>query len=242
VWRLDGAEALAEALRERAVFQRWIRGEPAAAIFVVLRRGAIFLGAARQLLGAARREWQYVGSIGPYPSVYDFTGNPQRKKWFVAMGDLLAQKLHLRGLVGVDFVLARDGPWVVEINPRYTASIEVLEQIAGMTAVASHVEACSGDGLPTSLPGVTAGDLLGKAILFAPQEAVVSAAFFEWAMARSALVADDFTLADIPAAGEIVPAGRPVLTAFARGRTTADCEARLNERLAEVAGRLYGGD
>ena len=44
----------------------------------------------------------------------------------------------LRGLFGVDFVL-RDGiPWPVEVNPRYTASVEVLEFAAGIRALTLH--------------------------------------------------------------------------------------------------------
>jgi predicted ATP-grasp superfamily ATP-dependent carboligase len=129
----------------------------------------------------------------------------------------------------------------IEVNPRYTASVEVLEQIVGSTAVAMHVAACTADVAAVGFQGLAAGDFWGKGILFAPQNATVSSTFFEWAMARSSLEVEDFTLADLPKAGETIPAGRPVLTVFASGRTFADCEARLQQRLAEVESHLYRG-
>jgi predicted ATP-grasp superfamily ATP-dependent carboligase len=117
----------------------------------------------------------------------------------------------------------------------------VLDQIVDSTAVAMHVAACM-EQIPTvDSAGLAAGDLIGKAILIAPQNATVSSIFFEWAMARSSLEVEDFTLADLPKAGETIPAGRPVLTVFASGRTFADCEARLQQRLAEVESHLYRG-
>jgi predicted ATP-grasp superfamily ATP-dependent carboligase len=241
VWRLDGTAALARAERERAVFQRLIRGDPAAVIFVATQKMGMSLGFARQLLGRDAHEWQFVGSIGPHPDLLDLRRIVSSLKWLSAISDVLSNAFCLQGLVGVDLVLADGGPWVIEINPRYTASIEVLEQVVGSTAVAMHVAACTQRIPVVGSGGLAASDQLGKAILFASQDAAISPKFFEWAMSRSSLRAEDFTLADIPAVGETIPAGRPVLTAFAAGRTVADCEDRLQRRLAEVETHLYRG-
>src|SRR5262245_15365749 len=42
----------------------------------------------------------------------------------------------MRGLFGVDGVLCEGAFWPVEVNPRYTASVEVLERATGLRAFA----------------------------------------------------------------------------------------------------------
>jgi len=57
---------------------------------------------------------------------------------FVQLGDALVSGFGLRGLFGVDCVL-RDGvPYPVEINPRYTASVEVVEHALGIATMGLH--------------------------------------------------------------------------------------------------------
>src|SRR5262249_25634739 len=65
-----------------------------------------------------------------------------------AIGRLLVKSLGLRGLFGVDFVLEGGRPWVVEVNPRYTASVEILELAGHRSFLREHAAAfdrdCSG--------------------------------------------------------------------------------------------------
>src|SRR5207249_9264748 len=86
---------------------------------------AAFLEVTRQLVGEPwlhAAPFHYCGSIGPLP----LSESLWRKFWRI--GTVLAKAFRLRGLFGVDCVL-RDGiPWPVEVNPRYPASVEVLEE------------------------------------------------------------------------------------------------------------------
>jgi predicted ATP-grasp superfamily ATP-dependent carboligase len=245
VWRLDGEAALDCAIRERAVFQRFVPGRSAAALFVVSPEGAIPVGVTRLLVGGAGRDWQYVGSIGPEPELLSLAHDVAWMKWFVAIGDVLANQIGLRGIVGVDLVLGDGVPWVLEINPRYTASVEVLERAGARAVLAAHVAACSADhdkdaiAKSVEFSRMGWGRTFAKTILFAPREALVTPAFFEWAISQSSRDFDCCRLADIPSAGEVIPAGRPVLTAFAAGDSSDACEAELAQRLAEVTTRLY---
>ena len=50
------------------------------------------------------------------------------------LGTVLAQAFRLVGLFGVDGVLDAERFWPVEVNPRYTASVEVLEGATGLPA------------------------------------------------------------------------------------------------------------
>jgi predicted ATP-grasp superfamily ATP-dependent carboligase len=56
-----------------------------------------------------------------------------------------------RGYVGVDFILAREGPVIVDINPRLTTSYVGLRQTASINVAEWMVNACLTGGLPASL-------------------------------------------------------------------------------------------
>ena len=110
-------------------------------------------------LGASA--FTYAGSIGPLP-LETSHGNQ-----FEKIGQCLARRFHLRGLFGVDVVIQDDLVWPVEVNPRYTASIEVLERTTSANFLDWHVAACREGKLPDQAPVCSAGKWFGKAICFA---------------------------------------------------------------------------
>jgi predicted ATP-grasp superfamily ATP-dependent carboligase len=237
VWLLDGEAALHRAERERAVLQRFIAGDPAAAIFVISERCAELWGVTRQFVGRfGAGPWQYVGSLGPIDV------GPAVASQLAALGDLLANRFALRGIVGVDLILRDGSAWVIEINPRYTASVEILERVDGRPILAAHVSAFepSSEGPVADHVTAPAPRFHAKTIVFAPRTATILPSFFAWAIERAAPSDEPSWLADIPHSGEVIQAGRPILTVFAAGDTEVACERQLRERIAEVEARSYG--
>ena len=55
--------------------------------------------------------------------------------------------LELRGVFGVDFILHDGSPCVVEVNPRYPASVEVLEHATGKAVFCPQTDAAGPPGL-----------------------------------------------------------------------------------------------
>jgi uncharacterized protein len=239
VWALDGEASLQRAGRERAVFQKCIAGDHVAAVFACGSREAKLLGVTQQLVGEiGAQPWQYAGSIGP------IAFSPEIRAQLTAIGEMLVREFGLRGLAGVDLVIADDRAWIVEVNPRYTASMEVLERATGVSAIAAHVAACTsvqaaegGTLAEAAAPPSKSLPVHGKLILFAPHDACVSTKFHDWTMVRSGL--DGGKFADVPHVDEAIPAGRPVLTMFAAAEAADDCRAALSRRLDEVQSRLY---
>jgi len=78
----------------------------------------------------------------------------------------------------------------------------------------------------------------GKTILYAKHDATVSDDFHAWAMSHSSLDATTCQLADIPAAGEGIVPGQPILTAFAAA-PAAKYDGEMKRLLAQVESRLY---
>jgi predicted ATP-grasp superfamily ATP-dependent carboligase len=234
----DGAAG--KRLRARVYFQAFVEGTAHAAIYVGDGRKARLLGLTRQLVGEPwlhAAPFHYCGSVGPVPLA------PELRQALACLGTALANGCELRGLFGVDFVL-RDGmPWPVEVNPRYTASVEVLEYAAGVPALALHRRVFDPSAPePYPSPLATAGGWLAKAILFA-RAALTFPAEGPWqtALDPSVLPWKVPAFADVPAAGEQIGAGRPILTFFARAATEADCLLRLRELAADLDTRLFGG-
>lgn len=246
VWLLDGVEARARASEEGAYFQRFIGGTSAAAIYLCSRNGSTLLGVTHQLVGdaaAGAKPWHYAGSVGPL-RVSDAVAAQLAK-----LGELLSDRFKLAGLVGVDLVIAGDKAWIIEINPRYSSSAEVVERMTGVNVIGAHVKACLGEPLelPPSLRSgriaaksdESAANTHGKLILYAKRDATVDEAFHAWAMSQSSLDRQACRLADIPAVGETISAGHPILTAFA-STAAANYDSEMKRRIAQVTMKLYG--
>jgi predicted ATP-grasp superfamily ATP-dependent carboligase len=227
--------------RKEVYYQEHIDGEPCAALYVGDEDGARLLGVTRQFVGA---DWlhagpfRYGGSVGPLPL------EPTLRQALGRLGNVLTEGCHLRGLFGVDFVL-RDGvPWPVEVNPRYTASVEVLEYALGLSALDRHRRVFEKRGRgPFPQPPDEKGPrplFVGKAILTAcapltfpqdgPWQAVLCSPPPLWQPPQ---------FADIPHPGEPVRAGQPVLTFFASAGTLGACVDRLRQIALDLDRRLF---
>jgi predicted ATP-grasp superfamily ATP-dependent carboligase len=214
-------------------YQPWVRGSSYGAIYVASHGRAVLLGVTRQLLGCAWAgvgEFRYVGSIGPLA----WDGSLRRE--FERLGSCLAAAFPLCGLFGVDTVVAGPDVWAIEVNPRYTASVEVLERAAGWRAIELHRHTCRGGGVPTDLPRAT-GPLHGKAVVYASADGTVEP---EWYRHLEDLVspAAGCALADLPPVGTHIRAGQPVLTVLALGRDVRAVHGRLRNLASRIRTHL----
>ncbi|HEY1381511.1 MAG TPA: ATP-grasp domain-containing protein [Gemmataceae bacterium] len=213
----------------RLLLQRFVEGESRAGVFCADEGGCRLLGVTRQFVGECwlhAPPFRYAGSIGPLPLT------PTEQAAWDRLGAAVTAFAGLRGLFGVDAVV-RDGvPWPVEVNPRYTASVEVLEYATGLRALALHRRAFD-PSAPIVQVGPRAG-LVGKAVWYAPRPLTVPADGPWEAVLRQPPLDAPPAFADIPPAGQRVAAGRPVLTAFAAGDSAAECERRLRVIASEL--------
>lgn len=124
----DGAGPLDEPVdvQERAA------GTPLAALFVGRGCDAAPLGATWQWLGRPGAPFGDRGSVGPWPLA------PAEAGRIAAVGRVPAAEFSLTGLFGMDLVLRAGWPWPVEVNPRYMASVGVLELTSGRALLADR--------------------------------------------------------------------------------------------------------
>lgn len=213
--------------------QAFVEGGVFSAVFVARRGKAELLGVTRQLLGVPwlfAAEFHYCGSLSVDPA-------PALRQDLQRLGQVLTEACDLRGLFGVDFILHEERPWLVEVNPRYTASVEVVEESAGVPALAWHRSAFDAAYTPP-LP-MASGNVVGKAILFTDRD-VTFPGDGPWRreLSEPRRAFPDF--ADIPCPGEAIPAGRPVCTLLARAASADACLGALRdsaERLTRLLRR-----
>ncbi len=225
-----------DALSGARVWQARVAGVPVSASFIVDTGEARLVGTTEQLVGV--RSWHaspfaYCGSLDVAP---DRLADSLRAQW-TAIGDVLRQAFGLVGAIGVDAMRSPEGRLVVlEVNPRPTASMELVDRRTGGALARDHLEAC-GWPSPAHAPDRGTGGTWAKAVLRAwgsletsPRVTDVLDALSEAWTATDGLAA----LADLPRTGTDVPAGAPLLTLFAVGDGPEDARRRLALRAAAV--------
>jgi predicted ATP-grasp superfamily ATP-dependent carboligase len=189
--------------------------------------GVQLLGVTEQLIGESwlnARPFHWCGNIGPIPICAFLQERLQ------ALGEALVREFGLQGLFGVDFILRDDQPWPVEINPRYTGAVEVLEYASGQAFL----------GEPSALRGRRIrSPMVGKAILFAERDFRFPDDGPWMEVLRAPQPIEQLpAFADIPAAGSWIEDGQPVLTMFTQANTVEQCREQLRMIAQDLQKRL----
>jgi predicted ATP-grasp superfamily ATP-dependent carboligase len=217
--------------------QEFIEGPSGSVVFVAAAGRAVPLGISRQLVGEkalGAEGYQYCGSIletvRPEGSS-DLLFQEALVERACALAHGVADAFGLVGLGGIDFVARHGVPYPVELNPRWCASMELLERAYGTSILGTHAAACTSSLLPDFdlLEAQNPRGAVGKAVVYARRDVNVGDT-------RPWLSDDE--IRDIPRPGVHVPAHRPVCTVFADGRDASAVYAGLLRRAERVYERL----
>jgi predicted ATP-grasp superfamily ATP-dependent carboligase len=211
--------------------QEYVSGEPGSVVFVSARGRCVPLGVSRQLVGEpafGATGYQYCGSIL-------VPGRANRDA--LELSRAVAEEFDLVGVNGIDFIEHEGAASAIEVNPRWSASMELVEYAYGVSVFGAHAAACTSGALPAFDLGTARqrARTIGKAVVFARRNVVVGDSR-EWLVPLAARVLPP--IRDIPHPGERIAAGRPVCTVFASGRDLAACHAALVERAEQVYAAL----
>jgi predicted ATP-grasp superfamily ATP-dependent carboligase len=146
------------------------------------------------------------------------------------------ERCRLTGLFGVDLIRNSRGLWLIEVNPRYTASVEVLELATGANLLALHAAACEHAALPQQ-PIAPTQLFAGKQIIYAPQSVAVPPSL-ETLVIQFNRPQQPAGIADLPRIGDQIAAGQPVATVFATGSCADEVQHHLQARSAAVLNSL----
>jgi hypothetical protein len=209
--------------------QERIAGVAGSIVFAADGTRAVPLGLSRALAGEpafGARGFGYCGNILAGAGDGQFAADARLFAAATALATAVTEEFGLVGVNGIDFVARGGVPYALEVNPRYTASMELVERAYGLSMFDIHARACAG-ALPAFDLAVAraAPGAIGKAIVYARRSTIVTDT-------RGWLA--DGSVRDVPAPEERIRRGRPVCTVFARGRDGEDCHAALGARAAAL--------
>ncbi len=228
-------------------FQQIAAGIGASVIFRVDSGNIEWLGSARELEApiesAPPTAFSYCGSFGPIDELLV----PVEAKLRKIIQALVEQVPSLKGFVGLDFRFQGDEVWLVEVNPRYTASIEVLELSLGRSLLNPQMSAGQSDTVPFALAEKSSSTShlslvvnhqnLNQTRIVAKQILYASESFIAPDLRHFVNAIDPWTIplmADIPVPGTFVERGWPICTVLASGENRHKLETRMKEGLLVV--------
>jgi predicted ATP-grasp superfamily ATP-dependent carboligase len=200
-------------LRPGEILQERVEGLLMSVAFASDGKRAAILGFAEGLAGDpafGAPPFRYAGSLYPCPVDEAIHGQIE------AIVREIVAAFHLCGVNGVDFIVRCGDVFVLEVNPRYSASMELLERRDGRSVFEIHRMSSRGQ-LPPPL-AESGRDVFGKAVLWARRKMTVRDT-------SDLLTRDD--VRDIPFPGEEIPKGHPICTVFASGPNRDVCYGRL---------------
>ena len=221
----DGA-----ALDDAHLLQAEVDGRAASVAFVADGKEGRIFGLTEQLLGRSALGafgFAWCGNVLPLevPGADAASVRAQLEH----MVSTLTRRFGLVGVNGLDVVIGRDPqgvvrPFLIEVNPRFSGSMELAERAFGVSVFALHAEGCAGRLPRDPAAGRAADGCVGKGIVYAARP-FVAPDTDEW-LARG--------VRDVPSQGQHIAAGHPVCTVLARGRDREACLAGLFSVAATV--------
>jgi predicted ATP-grasp superfamily ATP-dependent carboligase len=204
-------------------FQRRLDGSPASLLAVACGHKLNIVGFSQQwTVGTGPRPYRYGGAAGPARLGEEIEARMAGAAW------ALNRALGLAGLVSFDFLVNGEDPFLLEVNPRPGATLDVFDDGKG-SLFAAHIAACLGQNAVDSLRTERTPGARAAGVLYAQDRpfTVSSLAWPDWA-------------ADRPNPGTTIPRYRPIASVQAEGETALAAQANCRQRLDELAHMLYG--
>ncbi|MDW3094959.1 MAG: ATP-grasp domain-containing protein [Gammaproteobacteria bacterium] len=143
--------------------------------------------------------------------------------------DKLISYFNLVGVFSMDMVVARGEVFVIEINPRISASYELYEQLnPGLNLVDAHIRVCEGERLSNILINSQNYALYGYLIIYADTDIEVHGDMLwpDWAK-------------DKPESGRLISVGEPVCSVYVEaGNDAESVRTLLEERRKQILSLL----
>lgn len=205
----------------RIYFQEKVEGRPVSALFAGTGTSARVLGFSEQWAApTSRAKWRYGGAARPAELSQDLEAR------LTDTVERVAQCFDLKGLGSADFLVNGGDFYLLEINPRPGATLDIFDSEAE-PLLRIHLEAVLDNRLPTALRNLQAA--AASAIVYATEPITVS----------QTMIWPDWT-ADRPRIGERIDKDRPICTVWARSRTKVEARRLVDERIESILATCTG--
>lgn len=127
--------------QRKIMIQEYVKGKDASCALLSSGKSALAVSVNEQLIGIPElgaKDFIYCGNIVP------LTAEKQICDKIKSCSEALCELLNLKGSNGIDFVIHKDEPYLMEINPRFQGTLECVEMVSGLNMVETHIKACNG--------------------------------------------------------------------------------------------------
>jgi uncharacterized protein len=206
----------AQQVKDGHYFQRKVVGTPISMLFVADGKTVKTIGYNQQFIAPTiETPYRFAGAVG------SVSLQPNIHKDFEHAAQQLTSALNLRGLNNLDAILNDDGLWILELNPRLSASFNLYENLFKL-----HLSGCAGDLADFKSQQHTSKSHL---ILYA-EEALEIPANFAWPN----------WAADIPSTESAkIALDAPICSVFAEAQTAEAASNLVQQRAEKLRGMLY---
>jgi predicted ATP-grasp superfamily ATP-dependent carboligase len=193
-------------------YERFIDGPLCSLLFAADGREVEPIGFNRIMARCtAMGDFRFAGALS------GFTPLSKSREIMLQVARRLTRELGLRGINGLDFVLHRDLPLLLELNARPPATLELYESELSQGGLVTHLQACLG-----RLPALTSGSPTqirrGMQIVYTDRD--LTLADIDW---------PDW-VSDRPVTGEHLIKDTPICTVHASGPDRESLMGQLRER------------
>jgi predicted ATP-grasp superfamily ATP-dependent carboligase len=205
---------------ERVYFQRQVTGRAVSLLFLANGKDTLPLGFSAQWNNPTREApARFGGAVRP-------AGIGLRlKRRLCTDAENLARHLGLRGLNSADFLIEGDTAWLIEINPRPGATLDLFDSPSA-PLFALHVDACRG-ALPERAPSWRGGASAATVYATRPIPVMPRLDWPQWC-------------ADRQSAGSRVEAGAPICTVLAKASSAGRARGLVEDRILTVLAMAQG--
>jgi predicted ATP-grasp superfamily ATP-dependent carboligase len=206
------------ALAPGSYYQQEVKGIPVSLLFAADGSRAHVIGFNQQWLAPAPDiPFRYGGAVSHAEMP------PGVRHQLLLAAQKLTAAASLRGLNSLDAIMQGDRLWILELNPRLTATFDLYPTADG-GLFQLHLDACRGN--IAHWPQLT-GQAYAHYIFYAP-EGMRLPADFDW---------PDW-VADIPRSADGIASGEPVCTVTAQAATAAEAVALMAQRVRQLVDAL----
>lgn len=213
------------------LLQERLEGTVCSAQFVSNGREAVLLGLTEQLVGRPEfgaQGFMYCGNILPLDTGSAGTAVVEQASQIT---NLLTREFGLVGVNGMDFILSKGEIYPIEVNPRFTAAMELVELAYGLPVFDLHVKAVNHQELPDfdlAKASVKEPGFHAKTILYGNKNGHAPDTH-GWKRRG---------LRDVPHPGEALPGGKPICTILASAETRTGCLSNLTKEAEAIKGEI----
>jgi predicted ATP-grasp superfamily ATP-dependent carboligase len=203
------------------ILQEYVSGVPASACCVTTGKEAHVIALNGQILrDDPLMPFGFCGSYTPF--IHSCS------EQMIQLAEKIALASGCIGVIGIDFIVG-DEIWVIEVNPRFQATLETVERATGVNLVQVHIDACNGiisESIPLS-PKYQKTSI--RRILFADKS-------MTWPISSETPNPGDdlMRFSDIPYPETTFEPGNAVISMYGAGADLATAEQDLHTSITTV--------